>query len=209
MTEQIGNHGLFCLDNQDYAAFALAMQCNAQATDAALDTVSDSLTAYLNRPYISFTNTTQRSVSANSGFTGPTGVNGATLGPFGNLPVTNGIPTDEMTPWPRGIYMVGTSITWTVASPTANTVRWLGVYGVYSSGGFESRPNTVANVYFTTDYEGTTSGGSLTTVGFLRNDGNMIGMEALFHNTNTGGPLIVPIGSWRGWAMYLGSGQEI
>lgn len=63
----IGNHGLSCLDDNNYAAIALSMQSNARAIDASLFQISTSLTAYGNR-YVSKTVRTTTSTSgANSG----------------------------------------------------------------------------------------------------------------------------------------------
>ena len=51
MTDQIGTHGLSCIGDDDYAAYALSMQCNAEATDAALADSNAALEEYLARPW--------------------------------------------------------------------------------------------------------------------------------------------------------------
>lgn len=49
MTTTTG-HGLICLEDGDYAALALAMQGTAIATEASLDSISDSLDTFNRRP---------------------------------------------------------------------------------------------------------------------------------------------------------------
>lgn len=210
MTRQIGNHGLFCLDDDDYAGFALALQCNAQAIDASLDATSDALNGYLDRPYLTWVNRSAQNISTGSGVTMPNGLIGSPLSPRGsNVDViSNGIPIDNSF-WPRGVYAVGSTIAWTVGSPQNGTPRTLNLWGQFNSNGTVVAPDTASNFYFTSDYEGSTAGGALTTSGFLVNNGNMyIALAALYH-TNTLGPLAVAAGAWRAWAIYLGSGLEL
>ena len=57
MTDQIGTHGLSCIGDDDYAAYALSMQCNAEATDAALADSNAALEEYLARPWVRVVNT--------------------------------------------------------------------------------------------------------------------------------------------------------
>lgn len=45
------DHGLVCLEDDDYAAVALAMQHDAVATEASLDAISDAFDTYYQRPY--------------------------------------------------------------------------------------------------------------------------------------------------------------
>lgn len=56
------DHGLVCLDGDDYAAIALAMQKDALATDAALDAVSDAFDTNYLRPVV---------LAATTGISGP------------------------------------------------------------------------------------------------------------------------------------------
>ena len=51
-------HGLICLEDGDYAALALAMQGTAQATEAALDGISDSFDTFNMRPSVVAVTTT-------------------------------------------------------------------------------------------------------------------------------------------------------
>ena len=211
MTQRVGTHGLFCVDDDDYAAYALAMQCNAQATDAVLTEQAAQLTNFQQRPYMSGSNTTARAIfdDNSSGSIGPEDLVGDIMGAFGPgftfndiNPVTGG--------WPLGFYMIGTSINWTVATPNNNTRRMLMVYGVDTVNGFTSSASTYTDLYVATDYEGTTGNvGALTIAGMLHNDGNLNGVQAMFTHQNTGSAINVAIGQWKLWALYLGTGAVI
>jgi hypothetical protein len=48
----VGNHGLTCLDNSDYGAWALYMQCTAEQIDSTLTAQRDQLNLFTNRPAI-------------------------------------------------------------------------------------------------------------------------------------------------------------
>lgn len=48
----VGNHGLFCLEDENYAAIALYMQCMAEQIDSILSGVDTSLDGALNRPTV-------------------------------------------------------------------------------------------------------------------------------------------------------------
>jgi hypothetical protein len=81
----IGDHGLGCLDEADYGAVALAMQCNAVAIDTAITTSQTALVAYGNRFVRRFVSTSPSTSGANSGQllpdnTAATGVLTASLG---------------------------------------------------------------------------------------------------------------------------------
>lgn len=48
----VGDHGLTCLDGEDYGAWALYMQCTAEQIDATLTAQRDQLNLFANRPAI-------------------------------------------------------------------------------------------------------------------------------------------------------------
>jgi hypothetical protein len=58
------DHGLVCPDDGDYAAIALTMQADAQATDAALLSITNSFNSVYSRPYGLFVTTSGNSVSS-------------------------------------------------------------------------------------------------------------------------------------------------
>lgn len=212
MTKQIGEHGLFCLNPEDYAAYAQAMQCNAEAIDAALTSQNASLENFSDRPYGSFTNAFAQTVF-NDGAGGTIGAEdlvGNTqimgIGMNGSFNrISNGVGN-----WPTGFYLYGASVNWTVATPNNNTRRMLMLYGVDVVDGFSSAPATYTDLFVATDYEGSTGGtGALTVTGMLHNDGNLNFVESLFTHRNTSSTINIAVGQWRMWIVYLGSGVVI
>lgn len=73
MVTPIGNHGLTCLTDNDYAAVALHMQDQARTLDAALAGISNELTAYNNRMSFVVTSTVTSSFPALGGQIMPDG----------------------------------------------------------------------------------------------------------------------------------------
>lgn len=223
MTKQIGEHGLFCPDGEDYAAFALTMQCNAEATDAALTDINTSLGGYLARPWAMATLNGAVVIddAAGSGTIGPLGLVGAWIrfgaasaGPVptyqnNNLPAySNSAPTALM---PRGVYLIGAQANWTVGALTANSVRQLLVYGVTTQGGVPSPSTDYVDLYRIQDYQGDGgANGALNVVGFLDNTaGNVAYIESFFSHANTASDITIANAQWRVWAEYLGSGLTI
>lgn len=217
----VGSHGLGCLDTQDYAAWALAMQCNAIATDAALEEVAEQFDAILERPWIVVTNNNVLTVQddATGGTLGPNGVVGETMNPTTGSSVNvqaNGLPTaynsfDPTTLWPRGVYLLGASVTCTFGAVTNNSIRQLLVYGIRDIGGNVSAVTNYVDLYYNTDFEGGGAplGSSLSVFGFLESDGDLAFIQALFSHKNVAGAASVPVNNFRLWATYLGSGLVI
>lgn len=210
MTRQIGTHGLFCIDDNDYAAYALAMQCNAEATDATLTEQNSSLEEYLGRPWISVVNTTAQAISddAAGGQVGPDGFVGTGISSPGTT--TNGLPTDG-TFWPRGLYMIGASINWALVTPTANSYRQLMVFGLARINGVTNISTTFVDLYTMRDYQGDGgNNGALNVVGLLdARNLDIQQVQTFFSHANTGSTITVAAGGWRVWANYLGSGLSI
>jgi hypothetical protein len=73
MSIPVGDHGLICLDGNDYSAVALGMQCNAGAINDSLTDTSATLTAYGNRYVARFVSTSTTTGGANSGLGLPDG----------------------------------------------------------------------------------------------------------------------------------------
>lgn len=111
----IGSHGLSCLEPSDYAAFALYMQCQAEAIDDALTEQLASLDSLLDRPTIivgaSGNVTTASGVNTNNFYNtvvynNSTFMGLATTGT--ETYVTIGSPvTLPLNPYQRGMYLVG------------------------------------------------------------------------------------------------------
>lgn len=218
MTEQIGNHGLFCLDDDDYAAIALAMQCNAQAADAALSAQGSAMSSYLGRPYGQTINTVPITVfdDNSGGAVGPFGIVGSSSGEGSPTAITNGWTSPSVfsiaNP-PAGFWLMGSSVNWTLVTPTAGTYRQLSVFGTARINGEANIATTFTDWYNIRDYQGDGgNSGSLNVWGFLENTNPnepISSISAFFSHGNTGGTLTIPVGGWRVWAMYLGSGLVI
>jgi hypothetical protein len=218
---QIGSHGLSCIGDDDYAAYALSMQCNAQAIDSALDGVSDSMAAAAARPWLLTTNATSIVVDDQSGggTVGPNGVVGEVLYPQVGSSVTttaSGLPTqfllgDASTFWPKGIFLIGATVKWSLAAATADSIRQLSVYGMRQINGSTVFSTNYTDLYHDEDYQndgGNT--GALSVTGLLdTRAGDVTYVQSFFTHTNVAGDLTIAVGSWRVWATYLGSGLTI
>lgn len=212
MTEIIGEHGLFCIDDTDYAAFALAMQCNAQAADAALTGFNASLTGYLSRPWIQVvtTNAVVIDSDASGGATGPGGLLGELIDTTGSGSGSPSVTRNGVTPGlflPAGVWLVGSSIKWTFGATTASSYRQLLTFNVPRIGGIAS--TSAANQIFAMrDYQGDGGAtGALTSVGVMDNrGGNSAYFGSFFSHANLASDATVSAGDWRLWATYLGSG---
>lgn len=219
MSTPVGTHGLSCVNDDDYAAYALSMKCNADATDAALTMSQAVLNGYISRPYIQVVNATAIVVddSAGGGSVGPGGLVGELMRPSTSSSVVvtaSGLPAsyspfNTATLWPAGVYLMGSTVSWTLAAATASSIRQLLVYGTPEVLGVATYPNIV-DLYQDLDYQGDGgNNGALAAAGFLKSDGNMAILEAFFSHANVAGDLTIPVGAWRLWAIYLGSGLVV
>ena len=211
MTEQIGEHGLSCPSDTDYAAFALSMKCNAEAVDAALADQGNAIGTYLGRPWQQAVNTSAQIIFDDA--------SGGTIGPFGRVGSTigNGGPTftNNLRPpfvaMPPGIYMIGTSINWTLVTPTANSYRELSVCGVATIDGETNPVTTFVDYVSAIDFQGDGgNNGALNVWGYLDTRNlTVASVNAFFTHSNTASTLNVAAGQWRMWVMYMGSGLNI
>jgi hypothetical protein len=222
MSTPIGSHGLSCIGDDDYAAYALSMQCNAQALDAALASTNEQIGDYADRGWISVVSSSSVTVdsSDSSGTVGPDGILGEEMdtngsgagsplvtrnvlpGPFDNTPATL---------MPRGIYLVGSSINWTLGALTANSYRQLSIFGVRYLNGTTNYQTNFVNLTSIRDYQGDGgASGSLTTVGLVDGRaGDLANFVSFFDHGNTASDLVVAAANWRLWVTYLGSGLVI
>ena len=216
----VGDHGLTCLDGDDYAAIALSMQCNAEAIDSTLTSIDASLDDYLGRWWWSATNTSAINVPNTGPTIGPEGLLGADLFTDGSITVqANGFPALTSFPstfdWPNGIYMMGSTIKYTVATPNNNTIRTLLIYQSVRVGGVAtvSPPGPGGPVYMSSEYERSAAGndGSITVGGMFQvaDTPIMSRFGAFFSHANTGSVIVVPVGAWRMWFLRLGSGLVV
>lgn len=217
MSTPIGSHGLNCIGDDDFAAYALSMQCNAQALDSALTDVNDQIDDYAARGWITVVNNTPVTIddSASSGTIGPGGIIGEDVNTNGSgsgspFVTRSGLPGSN-TLMPRGIYLVGSSINWTLGALTANSYRQLSVFGVRQINGTTNNATTYTGFSPIRDYQGDGgANGALTTIGLVDNRaGNVMYFSAFFNHGNAASDLVAAAGNWRLWVTYLGSGLVI
>jgi hypothetical protein len=211
MTEQIGNHGLSCPSPTDYAAFALSMKCNAEAIDAALSDQGNAVGTFLGRPWQQAVNTSAMTIfdDASGGTFGPFNRVGSTIG-NGSVTVTNNLIPFNV-PLAPGIYLMGTSINWTLVTPTANSYRELSVFGVATINGETNIVSTFVDYVSAIDFQGDGgNNGALNVWGYLDTRSLTVPLvSAFFSHSNAASTLNVAAGQWRMWVMYMGSGLSI
>lgn len=216
----VGDHSLTCLDGSDYAAIALSMQCNAEAIDDALSSIDTSLDDYLGRWWWSATNTSAINLLSTGLTIGPENLLGADLFTDGSIVAqANGFPAIGSFPstfvWPNGIYVMGSTIKYTVATPTNNTIRTLLIYQSVRVDGIATiaPPGPGGPVYMSSEYERGAAGndGSITVGGMFQvaSDPTMSRFGAFFSHANTGSAIVIPVGAWRMWFLRLGSGLVV
>lgn len=211
MTEQIGNHGLSCPSPTDYAAFALSMKCNAEAVDAALSDQGNAVGTFLGRPWQQQVNTSAMTIfdDASGGAVGPFNRVGSTIG-NGLVTVTDNLLPFNV-PLAPGIYLMGTSINWTLVTPTANSYRELSVFGVATIDGETNPVTTFVDYVSAIDFQGDGgNNGALNVWGYLDTRNlTVASVYAFFTHSNAASTINVAAGQWRMWVMYMGSGLTI
>lgn len=212
MSTPIGTHGLSCIDDNDYAAWALSMQCNAQAADAAMQDDIEQLGEYISRAWLTCANTAVVTVddAASSGTIGPGGVLGEELFPTSGNSQNNGIDPTAST-WPPGIYLVGSSVSWTFGALTANSYRQLQVYGLRRVDGSANLQTGTFDTSIVRDYQGEGGAtGALSVVSFVDNRaGDLARAGAFVTHANAASDMSIAVGGWRLWATRLGSGLVV
>lgn len=218
MSTPIGSHGLACIDDDDYAAYALSMQCNANAIDAALAGINEQIGDYLDRGWILVANRNAVTIddSSGGGTIGPEGVIGEAMDTNGsgvgsplvtrhNLPGPSSGGSNLM---PRGIYLVGASVNYTFGATTANSNRQLSVFGVRFLNGSQSAITNSTNLYAMRDYQGDGgASGALSVVGLVDGRaGNIANFQTFISHANVASDMSIAVNNWRLWVTYLGSG---
>ena len=218
MSTPIGTHGLTCIDDDDYAAYALSMQCNARAIDTALAGANGQLGGYLDRGWITVVNRTAATIddSSGGGTIGPGNVigeamdtNGSGVGsPLVTRHVLPGPSTGGTNLMPRGIYLVGSSVNFTFGATTANSNRQISIFGVRYLNGSQSAITNYINLYSMRDYQGDGgASGARTAVGLVDGRaGTLANFQTFVSHANVASDMSVAIGNWRLWVTYLGSG---
>lgn len=198
----IGNHGLACLDGEDYAAIALYMQDQAVKIDDALDSISDQFDTFYGRPAALWTSTVSTTMSAvypvYSSFT----INSIVYSNFT-------VPAFTLVTIPRtGWYQYGSNANMTpTGAVTAGSVRRLRVTAQLQTIG----PDTTLSSTEDESFETNTGGGEWLVVSggtFYAKAGASVSLNAEVAHGNAASSLRVEIGA-RVWLYYIGSGVEI
>lgn len=189
----VGDHGLICLDGNNYAAVPLVLQTNAQAIDAALTEAQANLVAYGNRYTARFVSTSPSVSGANSGNGLPDG-SAATI-------VVSAFPGIL----PQGWYGASASLSYqATGAVTAGTYR-RSIIQI----GFTASKVPPAFFQSTTDESGTGTADSATVNGWFFADGiSSVQVSLLFGHGNTGSTMSVPAGAVL-TLRYLSSGLVI
>lgn len=202
------DHGLVCLDEEDYGAVALALQADALAVEAALDSVSDSFDTFLARPAVLATTTVG---------VGPTASGGEAFNRVGTWAVSY----SDFTPVPTTVPLSGVRIT----VPRTGWYSYGGFINLVASGAITalSRRTVAANatrivsgvstllsqvIWRTVD---TSTGGEFLTVTggtFYATAGTVVDVQVLQSHGNLASGINVIAGS-RLWCHFIGSGVEI
>jgi hypothetical protein len=198
--EPVGNHGLACLGDEDYAAIALYMQNQGLVIDAALDAISDDFDSFFLRPgFLSASTATVLNTAINV-----SGGIGASALVYNNFPMLG--PTVFLTPR-AGWYQFGANVNMVAAGAvTANSYRRLTVSAVLSSSGPPTTLSTVADLSFDTNTAGewlVCSAGS-----FYSPASRNITISARTMHGNAASGVNNMAGA-RTWCWFIGSGVEI
>jgi hypothetical protein len=197
--EPVGNHGLSCLGEEDYAATALYMQSQGLAIDSALDAISDSFDSSYLRPGV------LASSNANQAFaSGVTGNLGAMTVIYNNFPVLGGVGfiTPRAGWWQYGsnVNMVATG------AVTANSLRRFTVRADMTTGGPPQTLSTTADQSFETNTAGEWLACSAGTFYAPANRTITIRTETLHANAAS---TVNNMAGARTWCYFIGSGVEI
>lgn len=211
----VTDHGLVCLDREDYAAIALALEADARAADAAIDGIADSLAVYGRRPFFTAITTVGNGPVSSGGevqqswgtwglvasnYAAPLVFNPATpvIGSLAlmTLPVTGWwdfggygflVAAGAVTAFSRRTIVASA---WTLS--TAGSVPLL-----YESVHWRTGDTNTAGEYLTA------SGGT-----FYGRAGDLILLSFSWSHANAASNVSSPAGA-RFWCHYIGSGVEI
>jgi hypothetical protein len=201
------DHGLVCLDGEDYSAVALAIQADALAVEAALDAVSDSFDRFLLRPVVLATTTAGVVAVASGGETpNPVGTFAVSYSNFTPVPVPTFLGIRMTTPV-TGWYSFGGYIN-LVASGAITALSRRTIY-VNASRVVSGVAVLLSQVVWRT-VDTSTGGEFLTACGgsFYARAGTAIDLQVLQSHGNLASGINCPAGS-RLWCHFTGSGVEI
>lgn len=203
--EPVGNHGLACLGDEDYAAIALYMQDQGTKIDKALDNISDAFDTYYLRPGFLSTNTAVTTIASTNVFLPIT--LGSSL--YDNLTTTGpGVAFGNFTTPKAGWYQFGANANLIATGAiTANSARRLRVNAFLTTPSGAVSLNDCEDLSFETN-----SGGgewlAATAGSFYAAAGRAISIRAAASHANAASSVNVSVGA-RVWCWYIGSGVEI
>jgi hypothetical protein len=201
------DHGLVCLDGADYGAVALALQADALAVEAALDSISDSFDSFYLRPVVLAATTTlvaQPSSGEQVFGMGPWAVAYSNFVPAPTTAASSGARiTIPRTGWyAYGGYanMIATGAVTALSRRTlyANATRTISGVGTVLSQVVWRTVDTGTGGEFLTAANGT----------FYATAGNTVDVQVQFSHTNAASTVGVQIGA-KLWCHFIGSGVEI
>jgi hypothetical protein len=201
-------HGLVCLDGEDYAALALAMQADALATEAALTGISDAFDQFLLRPVILATTTAGTAgVASNGEALSGVGTWSVTYSNFLPAPTTSAFTGVRFTVPRTGSYAYGAYIN-LVAAGAVTALSRRTVYAT-ASRVVSGVVTTLSQVVWRTVDTGT-AGEFLTAAGgsFYALQGTTVDVQVYESHGNLASGINCPAGS-RLWCHFIGSGVEI
>lgn len=203
-------HGLICLEDEDYAALALAMQGTAQAVEAALDAISDGLDTFNLRPSVVALTSTATTAAGSVG-----------EAQFSLSSATSAIDYNNMTPVPTivsgglritipktGWYAYGAYMNMqAVGAVTAFSRRTVFAVATRTLSGVTTQlsqvvQRTVDNNVAAGEFI-VASGGS-----FYATVGTTVDVNGLWSHANAASNVQVNPGA-RTWCYFIGSGVEI
>jgi len=209
----VGDHGLICLDGDDYSALPLALQADAKAINSTLSSDQAELDGYNNRPWTILTTTATTTIGQNTNeWTGDVasaypGVsilgNGFTQQNF-DLDIS--LFTVHAATDPAGWYMAGGTATFqATGAVTANTRRELVLEWAFGVNGITNYAPYIVNSI----YESNTAGDALSVSGVFYADGTRNYFpDLMFNHKNAGSTMTVNAGA-RYFLAYLGTGLVI
>lgn len=202
------DHGLVCLDGEDYAAVALALQADALAVEASLDAISDAFDGYLTRPTVLATTTAGVGpVASNGEAFSSVGTWAVSYVNFAPVPTTAANSGIRMTVPRTGLYAFGGFINLVASGAiTALSRRTVAASASRVVSGVATLLSQV--VWRTVD---TSTGGEFLTVtggSFYATAGSVVDVRVLESHGNLASGINCPAGS-RLWCHFIGSGVEI
>lgn len=206
MTTTVGSHGLSCLTDDDYAGLALYMQDQANAVEAALGAVSDSLDTAATRPVVVATSNLVNGPVASAGET-IFGINGWVID------YSNFTPTPTTTAGIRffvpktGWYEHGAYMNMQAAGAVTPFSRRTAYSRAYR---FTSLGNVLLSQVAWRTVDTNTGGEFLAAVGgtFFATEGSRIDILPGWSHANAASMVQLNAGAHT-WCFYIGSGVEI